>query len=245
MGIGVFIGILLPALFTGPEIWKSYIDAMGDHPHQITTAYKFGNSEFDGKSMDLQRSSLLEDPPIYSVSATFFRNNSDFIDQIIAPLSEFSQLLLGHLHPPKKIEILGAVIYNSLSKSTQWLGAFFIVLFMLLLVKGFQRPLFINNASNSILFLIGAGLFVLSNYFLCINHSYTNVLWILPIALIIIHSNSFLYFARTSLLPVSFFLFFTAIGWNWFPVPGLGLMLGQFVLSTSLPFIILDLLQRP
>jgi len=354
MGVGIFIGILLPTLFTGPEIWKSYLDAIDGKHHQITTAYMYGNSEFAGASSDLQFSRLFEDPPICNVCAIFFRSNTDFIYQIVKPLSDILKsfwwfvdddidtealrtslqlkrksdiLLIEKIDLPKEIirtkkivstadklkyatkqdfvdalnatlkmddfyakvdvapyksnlywavqkllenvqkakelnkkfsqeksfilnKALLQTIYpretcNSFSKNTLGLRTFYVVMFILLSIKWFQRPLLMKNTSNDILLLIGGGFFVLSNYFLCLNHSYACVLWIFPIALIIIHSNSFLYFARTSLLPVSFFLFFTAIGWNWFPVPGLGLMLGQFVLLISLPFIILDLLQRP
>jgi len=92
--------------------------------------------------------------------------------------------------------------------------------------------------------LIGSGLFSASNYFWVINFSYTDVLWIFPLALIMIHSNSWAFFFKTAALPFAVFLFLGAFGFNWLPVKGIGVAFGEFVMLLSLPFMILDLTVR-
>jgi hypothetical protein len=98
--------------------------------------------------------------------------------------------------------------------------------------------------SEKIAFLFGIELFLLSNYLWKYNNLYVDVLWIFPLALIIIHSGSWAFFLKRSASPIAIFLFFSIFGINWFPVKGAGIFFAEILMLIFLPFVTIDLLAR-
>ena len=118
---------------------------------------------------------------------------------------------------------------------------FAIFLIIILLFIPFLYKFHIKNISTSMLFLIGAVLVFISEFFLPANRwSYTDVIWIIPLSLIIINSDSLFSLSRSPLFILLLIGLFFSTSFTWVRH---GLIMGDaaivlYVGLTTLSFII-------
>ena len=167
MGVlaGIILGITLPVVIAGPGIWQSYraqeIRARG-LPASLATAHlstagcKFGNSFFDGAADDVRRSFLLKDPVPNCILSNFVHKRSAF-----------------------NMFLQSSALFSNRNIWTSFLIVFLLSLVLIrykTLKELFQRRRNARTVPDVVLFLIGAELFMLSNYFFCVvTYSYADV----------------------------------------------------------------------
>lgn len=207
---GITFGVALSAVVAGIPIWKSYFVALKEINGFESTRQYIGN-------------------PVYK-----------YAYQLEGMYNDMSKLKIVK-NPPGYISdsSLNRILHYSVSSQTIFF-MFILVILTAIILLIIQRY-FVQNISNSLIFLIGIGLVLLGDTF--IPHpkfSYYDVMWLVPLSLIIISVDSLSFLIRPSTLILLLSLFFSI------PFVGAvkGVLFAECMMLFYLPTIITIFLRR-
>lgn len=215
---GLIFGIVTSLITAGVPLWKSYFASIKELNSLTPNGSYFGS--------------------------TFFKYATQ-LEGMYKDMNGIGTMLLGGSNTSLKylldVFCLRCHLKDSIRYRIPSQAVLMVWLIVIISVFFFLYRHRIKNISNSLLFLIGAGLVLLTDHFIPLaRFSYNDVLWIIPLSLIIIEADSLSFFARPSTVILLFCLsMLISFEWLWFRV-----LLGEFAMILYLAIIIVAFIKR-